>query len=48
MKTIDRESEEESDADTESVIVDKSTDSVVLNAVRPCARLRTRSSLETF
>ena len=47
MKNTDSESDEESDAYTESVVVDESADSVVLDAVHPGARLRTRSGLET-
>ena len=37
----------ESDADTESVAVDESADSVGWDAVHPGARLRTRNRLET-
>ena len=47
MRNTDSESGAESDADTESVAVDESTDSVVLDAVHPGARIRTRSRLET-
>ena len=45
MRNTDSESDAESDADTESV--DESADSVVWDAVKPNARLRTRSRLET-
>ena len=47
MRNTDSESDTESDADTESVVVDESADSVVWDAVKPNARLRTRSRLET-
>ena len=47
MRNTDSESDTESDADTESVVVDESADSVVWDAVKPSARLRTRSRLET-
>ena len=47
MRNTDSESDAESDADTESVVVDESADSVVWDAVKPNARLRTRSRLET-
>ena len=47
MRNTDSESDEESDADTESVVVDESADSVVWDAAKPNARLRTRSRLET-
>ena len=47
MRNTDSESNAESDADTESVVVDESADSVVWDAVKPNARLRTRSRLET-
>ena len=47
MRNTDSESDAESDADTESVVVDDGADSVVLDAVKPNARLRTRSRLET-
>ena len=40
-----RNTDSESDADTESVV--ESADSVVWDAVKPNARLRTRSRLET-
>ena len=42
-----RNTDSESDADTESAVVDESADSVVLDTVQPGARLRTRSLLET-
>ena len=48
MRNTDSESDAESDADTESVVVDESADSVVWDAVKPIARLRTRSRLETY
>ena len=48
MTNTDRESDVESDADTESVVVDESADSVVWDAVKPNARLRTRRRLETY
>ena len=47
MRNTDSEFDAESDADTESVVVDESADSVVWDAVKPNARLRTRSRLET-
>ena len=47
MRNTDSESHAESDADTESVVVDESADSVVWDAVKPNARLRTPSHLET-
>ena len=47
MRNTDSESDAESDADTESVVVDESADSVIWDAVKPNARLRTRSGLET-
>ena len=47
MGNTDSESIAESDADTESVVVDESADSVVWDAVKPNARHRTRSRLET-
>ena len=47
MRNTDSESDTESDADTESVVFDESADSVVWDAVKPNARLRTRSRLET-
>ena len=46
MRNTDSESDAESDADTESVVVDESADSVVWDAVKPNARIRTRSRLE--
>ena len=45
MRNTDSESDAESDADTESV--NESADSVVWGAVKPNARLRTPSHLET-
>ena len=48
MRNTDSESDVESDADTESVVVDESADSVVCDAARPDARLRTLSRLEAF
>ena len=47
MRNTDSESDAESDADTESAVVDESADSVVWDTVKPNARLRTRSRLET-
>ena len=47
MRNADLESNAESDADTESVVVDESADFVVWEAVQPGARIRTRSRLET-
>ena len=47
MSNTDSESDAERDADTKSVVVDESADSVVWDAVKPNARLRTRSRLET-
>ena len=47
MRNTDSESDAESDADTASVVVDESADSVDWDAVKPDARLRTRSRLET-
>ena len=47
MRNTDSESDMESDADMESAVVDKSADSVVWDAVRSGARLRTRSRLTT-
>ena len=47
MGNTDSESDALSDADTESVAVDESADFVVLDAVKPNTRLRTRSRLET-
>ena len=35
MRNTDNESETESDADTESVVVDESVESVVLDAAKP-------------
>ena len=46
-RNTDSESDAESDANTEIVVVDKSADSVVWDTVKPNARLRTRSRLET-
>ena len=46
MGNTDSVSDAESDADTESVVVDESADSVVWDAVRPNARLRTRAALK--
>ena len=47
MRNTGSESDAESDADTESVVVEESADSVVWDAVKPNARLRTRRSLAT-
>ena len=47
MRNTDSESDAESDADTGSVVVDESADSVICDAVQPGARLSTRSRLET-
>ena len=47
MRNTDSESDAKSDADTESVVVNESADTIVLDAVKPDARLRTRSRLET-
>ena len=47
MRNTDSESDVESEADTESVVVDESADSVVWDAVKPNARLRMRSRHET-
>ena len=47
MRNTDSESDAESDTDTESVVVDESADSVVWDAIRPDARLRMQSRLET-
>ena len=47
MRNTDSESGAENDADTENVVVDESADSAVLDAVKPDARLRARSRLET-
>ena len=47
MRNIDSESDAESGADTESVVVDEGADSVVWDAVKTDARLRTRTRLET-
>ena len=47
MMNADSESDAESDADTESVVADESADSVVWDAAKPDARLRTRCHLET-
>ena len=46
-RNTDSESDAESGADTESVVVDENADSVVWDAAKPKARLRTRSRLET-
>ena len=45
MRNTDSESDAESDADTESVV--ESANSVAWDAVKPDARLRARSRLET-
>ena len=47
MRNTDSEFDAKNDADTESVVIDESADSVVWDAVKPNARLRTRSRLET-
>ena len=47
MRNTDSESDAESDADTKSVVVDESADSVAWDAVQPGARLRIRSLLDT-
>ena len=47
MRNTYSESDAESGADTESVVVDESAESAVRDAVKPGARLRTRSRLET-
>ena len=47
MRNTDSESDAESDDDTEIVVVDESADSVVWDAVKPNARLKTKSRLET-
>ena len=47
MRNTDSESDAESNTDTESVVVDECADSVAWDAVKPDARLRTRSRLET-
>ena len=45
MMNTDSVSDAVSDADTESVVVDESADSVVWDATKPDDRLRTRSRL---
>ena len=47
MRNTNEESDAESNADTESIVVDESTYSVVGDAVQPSAKLRMRSRLET-
>ena len=47
MRNTYSESDAKSDADTESVVVDESADSVVWDEAMPDARLSTRSRLET-
>ena len=46
MRNTDSESDAERDADAESVVVDESADSAVCDAVKPGARVRTRSRHE--
>ena len=47
MRNTDSESDAESDADMESVVVGESADSYIWDAVQPVARLMTRRRLET-
>ena len=47
MRNTDSVSDAERDADTESVVIDESTDSAAWDAAKSDARLRTRSRLET-